>query len=64
MGIAEVHGQDRAVEVEAPEKTKAGSWNAPGVAPVEVEAPMGAQGVMREEEKKKRWWRGPVEAPT
>ena len=55
MGVSEVHGEDRAVEVEAPEKTKAGHWHAPGHGPVEVEAPM--------RDEKKRWWRAPVEAP-
>jgi hypothetical protein len=57
VGVSEVHGEDRAVEVEAPEKTKSGHWHLPGVAPVEVEAP-----VERRDEKKK-WWRGPAEAP-
>lgn len=60
LGIAEVHGHDRAVEVEAPEKTKTGHWVAPGIAPVEVEAPTPGAG------EKRRWWRGSpvVEAPT
>ncbi|KAF1929911.1 uncharacterized protein M421DRAFT_3689 [Didymella exigua CBS 183.55] len=38
VGVSEVHGEDRAVEVEAPEKTKSGHWTVPGVAPVEAEA--------------------------
>jgi hypothetical protein len=57
VGISEVHGEDRAVEVEAPEKTKSGHWQIPGVAPVEVEG-----GEVRRDEKK--WWRRvPSEAP-
>lgn len=60
LGVSEVHGDDRAVEVEAPEKTKVG-WVAPGRAPVEVEGTVGP-GVKRDE--KKWWWRAPVEAPT
>lgn len=57
VGVSEVHGEDRAVEVEAPEKTKSGHWQLPGVAPVEVEAPVEIR------DEKKRWWRGPAEAP-
>lgn len=57
VGVSEVHGEDRAVEVEAPEKSKSGHWQLPRVAPVEVEAP-----VERRDEKK-RWWGGPAEAP-
>ncbi|KAJ4993799.1 hypothetical protein SVAN01_00853 [Stagonosporopsis vannaccii] len=61
LGISEVHGHDRAVEVEAQEKTKAGLWYAPGQAPVEVEA-----APTQREGEKKRWWRPlpVVEAPT
>ena len=56
MGVSEVHGEDRAVEIEASEKTKVGSWHGTRNGAVEVEAPM------REE---KKWsWRGPVEAPS
>ncbi|KAF3006787.1 hypothetical protein E8E13_010281 [Curvularia kusanoi] len=58
LGVSEVHGDDRAVEVEAPEKTKSGSWYAPGQQPVEVEAPVQVR------DEKKRWWKAPVEAPT
>lgn len=65
VGVSEVHGEDRAVEVEAPEKTKSGHWHVPGVAPVEVEAPAGAAtiGFAQPRDEKKRWWRGPSEAP-
>ncbi|KAF3051728.1 hypothetical protein E8E11_006337 [Didymella keratinophila] len=66
VGVSEVHGEDRAVEVEAPEKTKSGHWHVPGVAPVEVEAPAGAEMIGFREQgrnEKKRWWRGPAEAP-
>jgi hypothetical protein len=65
VGVSEVHGEDRAVEVEAPEKTKSGHWHVPGVAPVEVEAPAGAEmiGFQQPKDEKKRWWRGPAEAP-
>ncbi|KAF2628818.1 hypothetical protein BU25DRAFT_409845 [Macroventuria anomochaeta] len=58
FGVSEVHGYDRAVEVEAPEKTKPGQWQVPGTRPVEVEA----EAPVRDE--KRRFWRGPVEAPT
>lgn len=65
VGVSEVHGEDRAVEVEAPEKTKSGHWHVPGVAPVEVEAPAGAEmvGFEQRRDEKKKWWRGPSEAP-
>ncbi|KAF3040548.1 hypothetical protein E8E12_009126 [Didymella heteroderae] len=65
VGVSEVHGEDRAVEVEAPEKTKSGHWHVPGVAPVEVEAPAGAEmiGFEQRRDEKKKWWRGPAEAP-
>ncbi|KAG9199765.1 hypothetical protein G6514_007990 [Epicoccum nigrum] len=57
LGISEVHGEDRAVEMEVNEKGKRG-WNVPGVGPVEVEAPVLGR------DEKRRWWRGPVEAPS
>lgn len=57
LGISEVHGEDRAVEMEVNEKGKRG-WVVPGVGPVEVEAPVLGR------DEKKRWWRGPVEAPS
>ncbi|KAJ4334535.1 hypothetical protein N0V87_006767 [Didymella glomerata] len=65
VGVSEVHGEDRAVEVEAPEKTKSGHWHVPGVAPVEVEAPAGAEMIafVPSRDEKKRWWRGLSEAP-
>lgn len=53
LGVSEVHGHDRAVEVEAPEKTKGGGWRVPGRAAVEVEAGGRETG----------GWRGAVEAP-
>jgi hypothetical protein len=55
-GISEVHGEDRAVEIAAPDKNKLGHWGIPGSEPVEVEA-----GVTGRDEKR---WRGAVEAPT
>ncbi|KAJ4339406.1 hypothetical protein N0V95_007784 [Ascochyta clinopodiicola] len=52
LGVSEVHGEDRAVEVEAPEKSKA-IWHVGGTAAaVEVEAPGRDK------------WRGIVEAPS
>ena len=56
VGVSEVHGEDRAVEVEAPEKNKMGQWQIPGTGAVEVEAPV--------RNEKYNGWRGPVEAPS
>ncbi|KZM24324.1 hypothetical protein ST47_g4506 [Ascochyta rabiei] len=57
LGVSEVHGEDRAVEVEAPEKSKVGVWHAScPAAAVEVEA-LGR-------EKGWRPWQGIVEAPS
>ena len=55
-GVSEVHGQDRAVEVEAPEKSKGVGWQQAGRGAVEVEAPV--------RNEKRGSWRGAVEAPT
>lgn len=69
VGVSEVHGDDRAVEVEAPEKTKIDHWHTPGQMPVEVEAPAGAEMIAFRDEstaqrdEEKRWWRAPAEAP-
>ena len=63
VGVSEVHGEDRAVEVEAREKIKQGHWQVPGVGAVEVEAPLKRERE-REREEKKWSWRGPVEAPS
>lgn len=65
VGVSEVHGEDRAVEVEAPEKTKSGHWHVPGIVLVEVEAPAGAEMIrlQQKRDEKKRWWRGLSEAP-
>jgi hypothetical protein len=66
LGVSEVHGQDRAVEVEAPEKSKFG-WRGGGrdvvevEAPVEVRAPVVVEAPVGREEKGRG---GVVEAPS
>lgn len=44
MHVAEVHGQDRAVEVEAPEKNALGWWGGRGAVEVDAGTEVGVGG--------------------